>query len=79
VFDPSCAPGVCTPEWGGLSAKEGFALLNSLAGLNFAAFDVNTVSPAHDVGGSTAFLAATVIHKFCALAAQAVQDRSPGT
>lgn len=77
VFDPSCAPGVCTPEWGGLSAKEGFALLNSLAGLNFVAFDVNTVSPAHDVGGGTAFLAATVLHKCCALAARAVQLHSP--
>lgn len=77
VFDPSCAPGVCTPEWGGLSAKEGFALLNSLGGLNFVAFDVNTVSPAHDVAGSTAFLAATVLHKCCALAAQAVQLHSP--
>ena len=77
VFDPSCAPGVCTPEWGGFSAKEGFALLNSLSGLNFVAFDVNTVSPAHDVGGSTAFLAAAVLHKCCALAAQAVQLHSP--
>ena len=77
VFDPSCAPGVCTPEWGGLSAKEGFALLNSLGGLNFVAFDVNTVSPAHDVAGSTAFLAATVLHKCCALAAQAIQLHSP--
>jgi agmatinase len=76
VFDPSCAPGVCTPEWGGLSAKEGFAVLNSLQGLNFAAFDVNTVSPAHDVGGSTAFLAATVLHKCCGLAAQAVRKHA---
>ena len=32
IFDPSCAPGVCTPEWGGLSPKEGLALLRQLAG-----------------------------------------------
>ena len=26
-FDPSCAPGVCTPAWGGASAREGIALI----------------------------------------------------
>ncbi|MVW71179.1 MULTISPECIES: arginase family protein [unclassified Bordetella] len=75
IFDPSCAPGVCTPEWGGLSAKEGLALLRRLSGLNFVAFDVNTVSPPQDVGGATAFLAATVIQEFFALASTAVQKR----
>ncbi len=58
VFDPSCAPGVCTPVWGGLSAREGFALIRGLWGLNIVAADVNTVSPPHDVNGMTAFLAA---------------------
>ena len=60
-FDPSCAPGVCTPAWGGATAREGLQLLQGLAGLDFVAFDVNTVSPPHDVGGMTAFLAATVM------------------
>ena len=60
-FDPSCAPGVCTPAWGGASAREGLALLQGLAGLNIVACDINTVSPPHDVGGMTAFLAATVM------------------
>jgi agmatinase len=60
-FDPSCAPGVCTPAWGGASAREGLALLQGLAGLRLVACDVNTVSPPHDVGGMTAFLAATVM------------------
>ncbi|MNX98662.1 Proclavaminate amidinohydrolase [compost metagenome] len=78
IFDPSCAPGVCTPEWGGLSAKEGLALLRQLAGLNFVAFDVNTVSPPQDVQGATAFLAATVMQEFCALAAVAVQQYPQG-
>ena len=59
-FDPSCAPGVCTPTWGGATAREGLDLLHGLAGLDFVAFDINTVSPPHDVGGMTAFLAATV-------------------
>ena len=60
VFDPSCAPGVCTPAWGGFSAREGLELLRALRGLNIVAADVNTVSPPHDIGGMTAFLAASV-------------------
>ncbi len=68
VFDPSVAPGVCTPSWGGLSAKEGLAILGGLAELDFVAFDVNTVSPPHDSAGITAFLAGTVMHKCLQLA-----------
>jgi agmatinase len=63
VFDPSCAPGVCTPAWGGFSAREGLGLLRALRGLDIVAADVNTVSPPHDVNGMTAFLAATVVHE----------------
>lgn len=62
-FDPSCAPGVCTPTWGGASAYEGLHLLRSFSGLNFVACDVNTVSPPHDVGGMTAFLAGTCVRE----------------
>ena len=71
-FDPSCAPGVCTPTWGGASAGEGLELLLGLSGLNFVAFDVNTVSPPHDVGGMTAYLAATVMHHCLFLACAAL-------
>ena len=42
-------------------AREGLAILHGLAGLDFVAFDVNTLSPLHDVGGMSAFLAATVV------------------
>jgi agmatinase len=72
VFDPSCAPGVCTPAWGGLSAREGLALIQGLGGLKFVAFDINTVSPPHDVGGMTAFLAATCMHQFLVLACKSL-------
>jgi len=63
VFDPSCAPGVCTPAWGGLSAREGLELLRGLGGLDIVAIDVNTVSPPHDVNGMAAFLCAYVIYE----------------
>jgi agmatinase len=69
-FDPSCAPGVCTPTWGGPTAREGLGFLRSLAGLEIVAVDVNTVSPPHDVGGMTAFLAGTVIIESLALIAK---------
>jgi agmatinase len=67
-FDPSCAPGVATPAWGGATAREGLMLLRALAGLRFVAFDINTVSPPHDVGGMTAFLAASCVREFLFLA-----------
>ncbi|WP_063776763.1 arginase family protein [Microvirga massiliensis] len=59
-FDPSVAPGVCTPTWGGATAREGLAVLEACLGLNIVGVNVNTVSPPHDVGGMSALLAATV-------------------
>lgn len=67
-FDPSCAPGVCQPEWGGPSVREILAILQGLSGLDFIAFDVNTVSPPHDVGAMTALLAARVMLECLVLA-----------
>ena len=60
-IDPSCAPGVATPTWGGPSADAAFDLLHALAGLKIVSLDVNTVSPPHDPGGMTACLAANVM------------------
>ena len=60
-FDPSAAPGVATPTWGGPSSREAFGLLHRLQGLRIVAIDVNTVSPPHDFGGMTSYLAATVM------------------
>jgi agmatinase len=68
-FDPSCAPGVCQPESGGPSTREGLVLLHALHGLDFVAVDVNTVSPPQDLGGITAHLAARVILESLALIA----------
>lgn len=60
VFDPSVAPGVVTPSWGGITVREGLGLLRALRGLEFIAFDINTVSPPHDHLGITGSLAAQV-------------------
>jgi agmatinase len=72
VFDPSVAPGVCTPTWGGFTAREGLQLLRGLAGLDIVALDINTVSPAHDVQGMAAHLAAYLAFECLLLLKQAV-------
>ena len=59
-FDPSVAPGVCTPTWGVATSREGLAVLEACAGLNLVGVNINTVSPPHDVGGMSALLAAQV-------------------
>jgi guanidinobutyrase len=61
VFDPSVAPGVFSPSWGGISAATGLRLVRGLRGLRIVAADINTVSTPHDVDGSTAFLAAQLV------------------
>lgn len=67
VFDPSCAPGVCTPAWGGFLAREGIEIIRDLAGLNIVGADVNTVSPPHDLAGMTSFLAASITYEILLL------------
>jgi len=66
MVDPSVAPGVCTPTWGGCLAHEGLAFLELLQPLDTKLLDVNTVSPPHDTGGMTAFLAGTLMWTFLA-------------
>jgi arginase family enzyme len=61
VFDPSVAPGVFSPSWGGIGAAAGLRLVRGLTGLRIVAADVNTVSPPHDVEGLTASLAAQLV------------------
>jgi len=56
---------VCTPSWGGFSAREGIEFLHGIAGLklNLVAIDINTVSPPHDVQNLAAYLAAHVAYE----------------
>jgi len=76
VFDPSSAPGVVTPAWGGLSAREGLQILRGLRGLDVVAFDINTVSPPHDPMGQTGSLAARVALE-CLIIALYSHNRRP--
>ena len=59
-FDPAVAPGVCTPTFGGATAREGLAVLEACSGLDLVGVNINTVSPPHDIGGMSALLAGTV-------------------
>ena len=61
IFDPSVAPGVCTPTWGGLTAREGIELIRTFSGLDIVAMDFNTVSPAQDVNDMAAHLCAHMV------------------
>jgi agmatinase len=70
VFDPSVAPGVCSPTWGGLTAREGIGLIRTLTGLHIVAADFNTVSPPQDVGGMAAHLCAHMIMEAMVLLAR---------
>jgi guanidinobutyrase len=70
VFDPSVAPGVCTPAWGGLSTREGLAALRAGAPLAIVGMNVNTISPPHDPAGMSTFLAAHVMFEFLVMKAR---------
>jgi len=75
-FDPSVAPGVCTPTWGGASAREGLSVLAACGDLNLVGVNINTISPPHDVGGMSALLAAHVALGSLNLIARNHQRRS---
>lgn len=70
VFDPSVAPGVCTPAWDGLSTREGLAALRACGRLDIVGMDVNTISPPHDPADMSAFLAAHVMFEFLVMLAR---------
>jgi agmatinase len=72
VMDPAFAPATGTPEVAGLLPHEALGYIRSLAGLEFAGFDVVEVSPPYDGPGQvTALLAANVAYEFLALTALA--------
>jgi agmatinase len=68
-FDPTYAPGTGTPEVGGLSSREGLALLRSLAGLNIVGADVVELAPQYDASTNSTQLAAQILFEEFALMA----------
>ncbi|GAC1310993.1 MAG: agmatinase [Steroidobacteraceae bacterium] len=68
-FDPVFAPGTGTPEVGGLTSREGLALLRALAGLDIVGADVVEVAPQYDSTTNTAQLAAQLLFEELALMA----------
>jgi agmatinase len=58
---------VVSPNWGGLSAREGIQLMRALSGLNIVAVDINTVCPPHDIQGITTSLAAQMAYEAAVL------------
>jgi agmatinase len=72
VLDPAFAPGTGTPEVGGLSTSEAFAVLRGLRGIQFVGADVVEVSPPYDgPGQQTALAAANVGYELLSLRALA--------
>jgi len=68
-YDPAYAPGTGTPEVGGPTSAFGLEIVQNLAGLHFAGFDVVEVLPALDPTQTTALLAATLVFEYVALIA----------
>lgn len=65
VLDPAFAPGVSTPEPGGLSTLDVVKLLREFGKLNICGFDVVELAAPHD-HGETAFAAAKIIYELLA-------------
>jgi guanidinopropionase len=68
-FDAAYAPGTGTPEVGGITPREGLALLRALGGLNIVGADVVEVAPQYDPTTNTAQLAAQLLFEEFALMA----------
>lgn len=66
-FDPAFAPGTGTPEVGGLTPREGLALLRALGGLDIVGADVVEVAPQYDPTTNTVQLAAQLLFEEFAL------------
>jgi agmatinase len=69
-FDPAYAPGTGTPEVGGLTAREGLALLRALGGSRVIGADVVELAPQYDPTTNTSQLAAQLLFEEFALMTQ---------
>jgi guanidinobutyrase len=62
-LDPSVAPGTGTPEFGGLTSRQGLQIIRGCRGLNVVGADVVEVAPIYDASGNTALLGATLLYE----------------
>jgi agmatinase len=75
VLDPAHAPGTGTPEAGGLTSRELFAVLRSLGGTQICGADVVEVAPAYDHAQMTAVAASHTVYELVSLLASAAAAR----
>ena len=69
-FDPAYAPGTGTPEVGGLTPREGLAIVRGLAGMDIRGADVVEVAPMYDPSTNTAQLGAQLLFEALCLVAE---------
>ncbi len=63
VFDPSCLPGLGTPEAGGIFYTDFMKLMPGLTKLDIVGMDVLEISPEYDAHGNSSIFAAKVIRE----------------
>lgn len=66
VLDPAFAPGVGNPEAAGITSRELFAMIHSLADVRIRCADIVELNPYHD-NGATASLAAKIMSTIIAM------------
>jgi len=74
ILDPAYAPGVATPEPGGISSTDLLRLLRRFGKLNLKGFDIVELTPSYD-NDNTAFAAARGVYEV--LGAMASKRKSP--
>jgi len=71
AFDPAFTPGTGTPEVGGLTPREGQALLRGLAGMPVIGGDVVEIAPQYDATTNTTHVGAQMLFEILSLVALA--------
>lgn len=67
VLDPGVAPGVTTPEPGGLTFEQAISLISSLSSLRVVGFDLVELSPLYDPTQQSAIAAAKLLRELILL------------
>ena len=80
VLDPAHAPATGTPEPGGMTTRELFAVIRGMDGLSLVGADVVEVAPAYDHAELTTIAAANTVYELISLLARLRgMDASAGT